>query len=98
MKLYKVKPGKVAALKKWGAFLNANAGKVKRLLKQENCSREFFYLFKIGRSYYAIIHMEGGPFKTPNNDPINQKHKKVLKDCLEPRPLSLKTLYDFSAN
>ena len=95
MKLFKVNPGKFEILENWGKFLTNHSAMVRKLLEQENCTREFFYAFKIGNQWYVIGHMEGKNFKKPSKHFINSQHKRILKISL--KTLKLKKIYDIKA-
>lgn len=62
-------------------------------LREENCTREYFFLFKIGETYFAVGNMEGENIIPPTDRDINRQHKAVMQECFEEK-IELQEVYD----
>lgn len=84
-KLFKVKNGKLDALKAWASELKRRGPEVLDTLRYENVATETFYLFQIGDDWYAMGMQEvSGKHKKANMSvELNKRHFEVLKECLE---------------
>jgi len=84
MKIYKIKKDQENKFLEWGEKLsNEFKEEAIQSLREENCTREMFYLFKIGEDYFAAGHMEGSNIKPSTDTELNREHKKILKECLD---------------
>ena len=82
MKLFRIKPGKKELLLAWGRRLQEDPEALETL-REEGISFEGFFFFHFNGEDYAI-GISDNPNPLPaSNRPINQEHKRVLKECLE---------------
>lgn len=87
-RLYKVKVGKLEVLKNWFDVLN----KERRMealatFAFENISREVFVIFSGDNGENFVVGFNEVIGELRSSDPnvkINQEHKKILQECLEP--------------
>jgi hypothetical protein len=87
-KLFRVKEGKLDTLKQWFEILsNQRRGEAVTTFAYENISREIFVLFTGNDGYNYVIGLNEvtGEYKTGDPDvKINQEHKAIREECLEP--------------
>lgn len=94
MKIFKIKSGMEDQLLKWGRELSGSLRKeALQSLEEEQCEREFFYLFRLGTETYVAAHMEGKTILPATDSKLNQKHRSILRQCIE-REVSLQEVYD----
>jgi Family of unknown function (DUF6176) len=88
-RVFKIKDGKLEQWLAWCDQLNSPLrSEGVRTLKEEGALYEFFITFKINESYYtlgAVITPDGSDPKNANQSAaINQEHRKIKQECLEP--------------
>lgn len=97
-KIYRIKEGKKEKLLAWANELKTTyKNEVFQTLQEENVEREFAGIFHIDGKSYAVGFVMGENMLPSSPSELNQKHKEVLKDCLE-LPTSVEVLYDFLAS
>ena len=87
-KILKVKEGKLDTLKEWFEVLSGDRKEEAiKTFKYENVSREVFVLFSgsDGENYVIGLNEVTGDLKKGDlSVQINQDHKKIMEECLEP--------------
>ena len=98
MRIYKLKPHKENILREWSRRLMTDLRpEAVASMREENCTREYFYLFCIGDTYYFAANMEGDNIIAASESlDINVQHKAILRECVEEK-IELETLYDIRA-
>lgn len=83
--LFKVKRGKLNQWKQWCFELDTFRRKsALQTLKRENSSREYYVHVAVGRDHYVVASSEyfAPRVAQDETEPLNKKHKEMLKDCL----------------
>ena len=85
-------------MREWGKKLMTEyLDEARETLKEENSTREFFYIFRIEDKYYGAANMEGDNIIPSNlNRELNRKHREILKECTE-GTIELEDIYNIKA-
>lgn len=98
--MFKVREEKLNALRKWFEILsNERRAEAIDTFEYENISREVFVLFQGYDGNNYVIGLNEVTGQQRNGDPaipINQEHKKILEECLEPVSMNGNVLLDLS--
>jgi len=82
--VFKIKKGKVKTWQNWCKLLNSKYKKeAVTTLKQEGLTNESFSSFKVNNITYVIAMSIGQHLPVDSENSLNQKHRKVKKECLE---------------
>lgn len=84
--VYKVKEGKEQKLQEWSEYLNSHKDEVLETLNEEGIVFESLHMVTLNGERYAVgtVHSREGVKPTNMEREINQKHREVSKECLEP--------------
>lgn len=88
-RIYRIKKGKLSRWHAWCTKLNTSLRKeALQTLREENIAYEFFITEELFGEYYAIgvaITPDGkNPRKANDGIPINEEHRSIKRECLEP--------------
>ena len=87
-KLFKVKEGKLETLTNWFEMLSGvRKEEAIATFEYENVSREVFVVFRGHDGCHYVIGLNEVTGKRRKGDPkvkINQEHRKIIEECLEP--------------
>ena len=99
-KLYKVKEGKLNTIKEWFEVLERDKKEeALKTFEYEQITREIFVLFHAETGDQFVIGLNEVNGKRITGDPevlINQHHRAVLQECLEPVSNRGEVLLDLS--
>lgn len=96
----KIKPGKEKQWQEWLNLLNTTyRTEAARSLVSENVLTEEAFIFNLNNEWYAcgIMSSNGEIQKADINLLINQKHKKIMEECLEKEKITGIFGYDIEA-
>lgn len=83
MKVFQLKPGFQDVVLGWGKkLMGEHKQEALESLREEQCSRELGFLFKIGGQWYMVGHMEGNNILPATDRPLNRKHQALLRECI----------------
>lgn len=87
-KIYKIKPDKLGVWRNWCQRLQSDLRlEALETLKVENAELELFINLKLQNNWYALGLMSSKnnlETRQPDNSKINQEHKLIKSECLEP--------------
>lgn len=97
MKIYQIHQNKLPKLIVWGNKIEGvYFSEAVETLKQENCTREYFYYFSINDIDFIVGNMEGSNFLSPEKTKLNIEHKRILKECIK-QEVKIDKIYDISS-
>jgi hypothetical protein len=99
-KIFKIKEGKLEKLKNWFDSLNTTRKEEAiATFKYEGVTRETFVLFRSNNGNNYIVGFNEAlsvPKQSDQSVTINQEHRTVMKECLEPISDAGEILMDLS--